>query len=178
MAGLLRLAGIYCKVEASCAGVTLAGRPIALRCKSIARSRRANVAPVPGAPQRFSSPLKLLTANKCMNPALSKERKSPPWAHRALTKETQIPWGSCALAWAVKEVPDSEAGPPDAELPRQTEVDPLPKEKRERPVRARSLRQYSDRHVSELHSSPIRRVGSMVDPPSTRNPAKRLRDGS
>ena len=31
-------------------------------------------------------------------------------------------WGSCALAWAVKEVPDSEAGPPDAELPRQTEL--------------------------------------------------------
>ena len=58
--------------------------------------------------------------------ALERKKESPPWAHRALTKETQIPWGSCALAWAVKEVPDSEAGPPDAELPRQTELDPLP----------------------------------------------------
>ena len=43
--------------------------------------------------------------------------------------------GSCALAWAVKEVPDSEAGPPAAELPRHTDIDPLPKVKRERPVR-------------------------------------------
>ena len=33
--------------------------------------------------------------------------------------------GSCALAWAVKEVPASGAGPPDAELPRQTDIDPF-----------------------------------------------------
>ena len=33
--------------------------------------------------------------------------------------------GSCALAWAVKEVPDSEAGPPAAELPRHTDIDPF-----------------------------------------------------
>ena len=32
---------------------------------------------------------------------------------------------SCALAWAVKEVPDSEAGPPAAELPRHTDIDPF-----------------------------------------------------
>ena len=43
--------------------------------------------------------------------------------------------GSCALAWAIKEVRDSEAGPPAAELPRHTDIDPLPKVKRERPVR-------------------------------------------
>ena len=76
---------------------------------------------------------------KPINPALSKEAKHSLGPSRAL-KRQKHPLGSCALAWAVKEVPDSEAGPPDAELPRQTEFDPLPKEKRERPVHARGLR--------------------------------------
>ena len=84
--------------------------------------------------------------------------------------------GSCALAWAVKEVPDSEDGPPDAELPRQTDIDPFAQGEA-RKVRAGSL--SPQRHVGgvRLHFSPIRRrVGSMVDRSSseTRGQAKRL----
>ena len=82
--------------------------------------------------------------------------------------------GSCALAWAVKEVPDSEAGPPAAELPRQTDIDPLPKVKRERPGHAYGVSVPS---AVPWSSIPIRRVGSAIDRSNTRSQAKRLRRG-
>ena len=72
--------------------------------------------------------------------------------------------GSCALAWAVKEVPDSEAGPPAAELPRHTDIDPFAQGEA-RKARAQSLRCQCRFAGVRLHPNPlaIRRVGSMVD---------------
>ena len=84
--------------------------------------------------------------------------------------------GSCALAWAVKEVPDSEAGPPAPELPRQTDIDPFSQgEARKARARSRKL-QYRFGGV-RLHFSPIRRVGSAISRSNRRgrSPAKRLR---
>ena len=71
--------------------------------------------------------------------------------------------GSCALAWAVKEVPDSEAGPPAAELPRHTDIDPFAQGEA-RKARAQSLRCQCRFAGVRLHPNPlaIRRVGSMV----------------
>ena len=61
--------------------------------------------------------------------------------------------GSCALAWAVKEVPVSEAGPPDAELPRQTESDPFAQGEA-RKARARRSPGWQVGHsFGRLHSS-------------------------
>ena len=88
-------------------------------------------------------------------------------------------WGSCALAWAVKEVPDSEAGPPDAELPKQTDIDPFAQgEVRNfKARRAGSLSSQCRFGGVRLNFNPIRGVGSMIDRSirSTRSPAKRLR---
>ena len=72
--------------------------------------------------------------NLLLTPAPSKEIKFSLGPSRAHERK-KLTLGSCALAWAVKEVPDSEAGPPAADLPRHTDIDPLPKVKRERPVR-------------------------------------------
>ena len=75
--------------------------------------------------------------------------------------------GSCALAWAVKEVPDSEDGPPDAELPRQTDIDPFAQGEA-RKVRAGSLSPQCHFGGVRIHFSPVRRrVGSIVDRPNT-----------
>ena len=88
-------------------------------------------------------------------------------------------WGSCALAWAVKEVQDSEAGPPGAELPRQTDIDPFAQGEARKARRAGSLTCSSQCRFGgvRLNFSPIRGVGSMIDRSirSTRSPAKRLR---
>ena len=83
--------------------------------------------------------------------------------------------GSCALAWAVKEVPDSEAGPPAAELPRHTDIDPFAQGEA-RKARAQSLGCQCRFGGVRLHLNPlaIRRVGSMVDRSDARSPAKRL----
>ena len=87
--------------------------------------------------------------------------------------------GSCALAWAVKEVPDSEAGPPAAELPRQTDIDPFAQGEA-RKARARSLSpqcrsvesdsnpsgRVSDRQTEQKESgkeAPARGVGAILD---------------
>ena len=70
-------------------------------------------------------------------PALSKEIKLSLGPSRAHERK-KLALGSCALAWAVKEVPDSEAGPPAAELPRQTDIDPFAQGEA-RKARARSL---------------------------------------
>ena len=56
-------------------------------------------------------------------PALSKEIELSLGPSRAHERK-KLALGSCALAWAVKEVPDSEAGPRAAELPRHTDIDP------------------------------------------------------
>ena len=67
--------------------------------------------------------------------------------------------GSCALAWAVKEVPDSEAGPPAAELPRQTDIDPFA-QCEARKARARSRKPQCRFGGVRLHFSPWQSVGS------------------
>ena len=83
--------------------------------------------------------------------------------------------GSCALAWAVKEVPDSEAGPPAAELPRHTDIDPFAQGEA-RKARAQSLGCQCRFGGVRLHLNPlaIRRVGSMVDRSDARGQTKRL----
>ena len=68
--------------------------------------------------------------------------------------------GSCALAWAVKEVPDSEAGPPDAELPRQTDIDPFAQGEARKARRAGSLSSQCRFGGVRLHFSPIPDVPS------------------
>ena len=95
--------------------------------------------------------------NLLLTPAPSKEIKFSLGPSRAHERK-KVTLGSCALAWAVKEVPDSEAGPPDAELPRQTELDPLPK------VEARKARACEESQIAlplqwiALQSNPSSRV--------------------
>ena len=90
-----------------------------------------------------------MLSESLLTPALSKEIELSLGPSRAHERK-KLALGSCALAWAVKEVPDSEAGPPAAELPRHTDIDPLPKVKRERPVR-----RVSDASVASLESDCI-----------------------
>ena len=118
-----------------------------------------------------------MVRNLLLTPALSKEIKFSLGPSRAHERK-KLALGSCALAWAVKEVPDSEAGPPDAELPRQTDIDPFAQgEARKARPRAGSLNSQCRFGGVRLHFRPIRRVGSMIDRSirSTRSPAKRLR---
>ena len=117
----------------------------------------------------------LRTLTNTIHPALSKERTLSLGPSRAHYRK-KVALGSCALAWAVKEVPESEDGPPDAELPRQTDIDPFAQGEA-RKVRAGSLSPQCHVGGVRLHFSPIRRrVGSMVDRSSsqTRGQAKRL----
>ena len=65
-----------------------------------------------------------MLSESLLTPALSKEIELSLGPSRAHERK-KLALGSCALAWAVKEVPDSEAGPPAAELPRHTDIDPF-----------------------------------------------------
>ena len=111
-------------------------------------------------------------------PALSKEIKLSLGPSRAHERK-KLALGSCALAWAVKEVPDSEAGPPAAELPKQTDIDPFAQGEA-RKARARSLSpqcrsvesdsnpsgRVSDRQTEQKESgkeAPARGVGAILD---------------
>ena len=112
--------------------------------------------------------------NLLLTPAPSKEIKFSLGPSRAHERK-KLTLGSCALAWAVKEVPDSEAGPPAAELPRHTDIDPFAQGEA-RKARAQSLGCQCRFGGVRLHLNPlaIRRVGSMVDRSVARGQTKRL----
>ena len=115
-----------------------------------------------------------MLSESLLTPALSKEIELSLGPSRAHERK-KLALGSCALAWAVKEVPDSKAGPPAAELPRQTDIDPLPKVKRERPghgvsvpsaLQSNPSGRVSERQIEQKESckeAPARGVGAIMD---------------
>ena len=93
-----------------------------------------------------------MLSESLLTPALSKEIELSLGPSRAHERKKHA-LGSCALAWAVKEVPDSEAGPPAAELPRHTDIDPFAQGEA-RKARARRSPGWQVGHsFGRLHSS-------------------------